>query len=70
MEIFFTDPEEKLKNVENEIKKITKEIQHLQGKKQLLMTKRDKIKNSILQQKSAKLANLNWDKTGMFYFII
>lgn len=56
------DPDTNLKKVELEIKKVTQEIQALQGRKQQLISKRDKLKDAIQQDKSAHLAQKNWDR--------
>ena len=40
------------------------QIQVLQSKKQRLLSKKEKLKEAILQEKSAKLADINWNKTG------
>lgn len=50
--------------MELEIKRVTQEIQALQGRKQQLVSKRDKLKDAIQQDKSAHLAQKNWDKDG------
>ncbi|XP_063841072.1 ATP-dependent DNA helicase Q1-like isoform X1 [Scylla paramamosain] len=56
------DPATELKKVELAIKKITQEIQLLQGHKQQLISKRDKLKDAIQQNKSAQLAQKDWDR--------
>lgn len=43
---------------------MTQEIQALQGRKQQLISKRDKLKDAIQQDKSAHLAQKNWDREG------
>lgn len=50
--------------MELEIKKVTQEIQVLQGRKQQLIRKRDKLKDAIQQDKSANLARRDWDNEG------
>lgn len=59
-----SDPVSSLKKLELEIKKVTQEIQILQGRKQQLISKRDKLKDAILQDKSAHLAQKNWEREG------
>ncbi|XP_037793066.1 ATP-dependent DNA helicase Q1-like [Penaeus monodon] len=56
------DPEATLEQVERELKRVIQQIQILQGRKQMLTSKRDKIKDSIQQRKSAKLAQRDWDR--------
>lgn len=36
----------------------------LQGRKQQLITKREKLKDAIQQDKSARLSQKNWDNEG------
>ncbi|XP_027206591.2 ATP-dependent DNA helicase Q1 [Penaeus vannamei] len=56
------DPEKTLQQVERELKRVIQQIQILQGRKQMLTSKRDKIKDSIQQHKSAKLSQKDWDR--------
>ena len=61
-----TDPATELKKIELAIKKVTQEIQLLLGRKQQLISKKDKLKDAIQQNKSAKLAQENWDRESKF----
>ncbi|XP_042879108.1 ATP-dependent DNA helicase Q1-like [Penaeus japonicus] len=56
------DPEAVLEQVERELKQVIQQIQILQGRKQRLTSRRDKIKDSIQQQKSAILSQRDWDR--------
>ncbi|XP_045129129.1 ATP-dependent DNA helicase Q1-like isoform X2 [Portunus trituberculatus] len=56
------DPATDLKKVELAIKKVTQEIQVLQGHKQQLIAKREKLRDAIQQNKSAQLAQKDWDR--------
>ncbi|KAG0726154.1 ATP-dependent DNA helicase Q1 [Chionoecetes opilio] len=56
------DSASELIRVELEIKEVTREIQLLLGRKQQLIAKRDKLKDSIQHDKSAQLAQKNWDR--------
>lgn len=51
--------------MEQEIKNVTQEIQVLQGRKQKLLAKRDKLKDAIQQQRSAELAERDWKRQGL-----
>ncbi|KAK3881526.1 hypothetical protein Pcinc_014043 [Petrolisthes cinctipes] len=56
------DPESTLKQVEIDIRKVTQELQILEGRKVKLVARREKLKDAIQQQKSAKLAKKDWDR--------
>lgn len=58
----YQDPETELKNVNKEISNITREIQVLEGHKQQLIKKREKLKDAIQQQSSALLAQKDWER--------
>lgn len=58
----YQDPETELKQVEKDITTVTQEIQILQGRKQRLLKKREKLRDSIQQQKSTYLAQKDWER--------
>ncbi|XP_068210020.1 ATP-dependent DNA helicase Q1-like [Palaemon carinicauda] len=58
----YQDPETELKNVNKEISTITREIQLLEGHKQRLIKKREKLKDALQQQSSALLAQKDWER--------
>ncbi|CAL4060497.1 unnamed protein product, partial [Meganyctiphanes norvegica] len=56
------DPAATLRQVEADIRRISREIEVMQTKKARLISKRDKIKDAVQQQKSAELSNRDWDR--------
>lgn len=56
------DPASILRKVESDIWRVSKEIEVMQTKKARLISKRDKLKESIQQQKNAELSNRDWDR--------
>lgn len=56
------DPAAILRRVEADIRRVSKEIEVMQTKKARLISKRDKIKESIQQEKNAELSNRDWDR--------